>query len=155
VHLVGYSHVKYTHSAQMSRSQDDWASTGHKRLAAGHIVFMRSYVARYLYDSHSKARAEGPEHESVPGVSGRSNGLPRSEGRWGFSARKILLRENDTLSFLVRGFVRLPTGGDRESSTNHTAHWERRNRSKEERAYAILLTDNTRCNYNFIIGYNL
>ena len=39
------------------------------------------------------------------------------------------MRENDTLSFLVRGFVRLPTGGDRES-TKHTAQWERRNRNK-------------------------
>jgi hypothetical protein len=40
------------------------------------------------------------------------------------------VRKNDTLSFLVRGFVRLPKGGDRESSTNHTAHWERRKRNK-------------------------
>ena len=131
MHLVGYSHVKYTHSAQISRFQDDWASPQRKIPVACDIVFMRSNVARYLDDSHSKARTEGPEHELVPGVSGRSNGLARSEGCGvGVSARKIPVRKNDTLSFLVRGFVRLPKGRDRESSTNHTAHWERRKRSK-------------------------
>ena len=35
VHLVGYSHVKYTHSAKMSRSQDEWGSARHKRLTCG------------------------------------------------------------------------------------------------------------------------
>ena len=44
-------------------------------------LFIRSNVARYLDDSLSTAGTTGPEHESVPGVSGRSNGLARSE--WG------------------------------------------------------------------------
>jgi hypothetical protein len=63
----------------MSRSQDDGASPRHKIPVACDIVLMRSNVARYVDDSLSKARTQGPEHESVPGVSGRSNGLARSE----------------------------------------------------------------------------
>jgi len=43
-------------------------------------VFMRSNVARCLDDTYSKARTVGPEDESVPGVSGRSNGLVRRGG---------------------------------------------------------------------------
>ena len=139
VHLVGYSHVKYTHSAQISRSQDDWASPRHKRSVACDTVFMRSNVARHLDDSHLKARTEGPEHESVPGVSGRSNGLARSERGWGLAQGKFSCARTTHFHSLSADL----SVYRREETVKAAQTIQRTGR---EREHAILPTDNTRCN---------